>query len=164
MRSFFLLLISTALLASCQSSSKWETMKLYNGTPSITVINLGDSTHGHGDGTAYEGELMDSTGKVIGEYISWYVTVDMEKSDSMTSKQFSEKILTIVLNLGPDDEIIIQGGAFHLIDDHMIKQNVPARKRAIVGGTGKYRGIRGEVVPYRKEDGTYVHELIYKLD
>lgn len=164
MRAIFSLLISIIILGSCQSSSQWETMKLYNGKPSITVINLGDSTHGHGDGTAYEGELMDSTGKVVGEYISWYVTVDVEKSDTVKSNHFSEKILTIVLNFGPDDEIIIQGGAFHPVDNHMIKQSVPARKRAIVGGTGKYRGIRGEVVPYRKEDGTYVHELIYKLD
>ena len=164
MRILFLLFVPILIMGSCQSSSQWQTMKLYNGKPAITVVNLGDSSHGHGDGTAYEGELMDSTGKVIGEYISWYVTVDMEKSDSVKSKHFSEKILTIVLNFGPDDEIIIQGGAFHPLYDHMIKQNVPARKRAIVGGTGKYRGIRGEVIPYRNEDGTYVHELIYKVD
>ena len=139
-------------------------MKLYNGKPKITIVNLGDSSHGHGDGTAYEGELMDSSGKVVGEYASWYVTVDMDKRDSNKANHFSEKILTIILNFGDDNEIIIQGGAFHSLDNQMIKPGVPGRKRAIVGGTGKYLGIRGEVIPYRLEDGTYVHDLIYRLD
>ncbi len=164
LRVQFLLLLSFLFLISCNRSSEWMSMKLYNGKPNMTIVNLGDSLHGHGDGTAYEGDLMDSTGKVVGEYISWYVTVDMEKRDSNKANHFSEKILTIVLNFGPDDEIIIQGGSFHPLDSHMIKQGIPSRKRAIVGGTGKYRGIRGEVVPYRKDDGSYEHELIYKLD
>ena len=30
-----------------------------------------------------------------------------------------------------------------------------AQKRAVVGGTGKYRGIKGEVTTSRNEDGTY---------
>ena len=163
---YFLCFISF-VFSSCElpgAKSPWTLMKLYNGKPNITIVNLGDTSHGKGDGTAYEGDLMDSTGKVIGEYISWYVTVDIEKTDSNKANHFSENFLNTVLSLGPEDEIIIQGGSFHSLDSHMIKKGIKGRTKAIVGGTGKYRGIRGEVVPYRLEDGTHVHDLIYRLD
>jgi alpha-D-ribose 1-methylphosphonate 5-triphosphate synthase subunit PhnG len=38
-----------------------------------------------------------------------------------------------------------------------------AQKRAVVGGTGKYRGIKGEVTTTRNEDGTYKHVLDVKM-
>ena len=39
-----------------------------------------------------------------------------------------------------------------------------SQKRAIVGGTGKYKGVEGEVTTTRNDDGTYTHVLDVKLE
>jgi hypothetical protein len=36
-------------------------------------------------------------------------------------------------------------------------------KRAIIGGTGKYKGVQGEVTTYRNEDGSYKQILDVKM-
>jgi RPA family protein len=38
-----------------------------------------------------------------------------------------------------------------------------AIKRAIIVGTGKYKGVQGEVTTYRNEDGSYKQILHVKM-
>jgi hypothetical protein len=44
-----------------------------------------------------------------------------------------------------------------------MKLGIP-QKNAVVGGTGKYKGVRGEVTTTRNEDGTYTHIFDIKMD
>lgn len=129
----------------------------------MTYLNLGDTTNSHGDGMAFEAKLSDSTGVEVGEIIGWLVTVDINLSDSMNTAPVSERIGSTVFNFGEENEIVAIGGISYHSGEQRMKKGI-AQKRAIVGGTGKYKGIVGEVTTTRNEDGTYTYFLDYKID
>jgi hypothetical protein len=81
----------------------------------------------------------------------------------LTSTPISERFGTLVFNLGDENEIVAQGSTSYPKDEEQMKSGLQ-QKRAIVGGTGKYKGINGEVTTTRNEDGTYTHLLDVKMD
>lgn len=152
-------------LLSCnnQSSSQWQTLKFVQEKPALVHLNLGDTAHSHGDGMAFEAALKDTSGKAVGEVLGWLVTVDIVDGDSTSLVKVSDRIGTMVLNFGDENEIIAQGGTSYHHGEQQMKLGI-AQKRAIVGGTGKYKGIEGEITTTRNDDGTYTHVLDVKLE
>ena len=61
------------------------------------------------------------------------------------------------------DEIVISGANIYPTNQLIMQADAP-QVRAIIGGTGKYKGIRGQVTTTRKSDETYTHVLEYRLD
>ena len=159
----FTIIVSTILLA-CQekSTSSWTNIKLTQDVPSLVRLNLGDSSEGHGDGMAFEASLRDTAGNEVGEVLGWLITVDLLDGDSLNKIYKTDKFGSMVIKLG-DDEIIAQGRTYYSQDQKLMKSGVPQR-RAIVGGTGKYKGVTGQITTTRNEDGTYTHELEVKMD
>jgi hypothetical protein len=136
-------------------------MKIIQDKPQLTNVTLGDSLHRHGDGLAYEALIRDTAGTNIGDLIGWLITVDIEDNGGMNAENMVEKIGTMVFNLGEDD-VVALGGSLYPQGQKIMKEG-QAQKRTLVGGTGKYRGITGEVHTTRNADSTYTHELIYRL-
>jgi hypothetical protein len=165
MKQILIIFSATLFLLSCQnqSSSKWTTIKFIQGKPNLVHLNLGDSAHGHGDGMAFEAAIKDTSGVEVGEVLGWLVTVDIVEGDSANPIHVSERLGTMVFNLGDENEIVAQGGTSNHNGEEQMKLGI-AHKRAIVGGTGKYKGIAGEVTTTRNEDGTYIHVLDVKMD
>ena len=160
MKQFLAIFTAAFFLLSCQnqSSSAWQTLTYIQDKPLLTHVNLGDSSHGHGDGMAYEASLKDTTGTAVGEVLGWLITVDIMDGDSANPVYISESIGTMVFNLGEENEIVAQGGISYHKGEKVMKLGL-AQKRAIVGGTGKYKGVVGEVTTTRQENGTYLHVL-----
>ncbi len=66
----FLAIFTTALfLLSCQNQadSSWQTLTFKADKALLTHINLGDTAHNHGDGSAWESPLRDTVGNIVGE-------------------------------------------------------------------------------------------------
>jgi hypothetical protein len=160
MKQFLAIFTAAFFLLSCQnqSNSAWQTLTYIQEKPLLTHVNLGDSSHGHGDGMAYEATLKDTTGTAVGEVLGWLITVDIMDGDSANPVYISESIGTMVFNLGEENEIVAQGGIIYHKGEKLMKLGL-AQKRAIVGGTGKYKGVVGEVTTTRQENGTYLHVL-----
>jgi hypothetical protein len=152
-------------LLSCQnkSGSEWHTVTYIQDKPYLTHLNLGDSLHGHGDGMAYEAPIRDTAGNVVGEILGWIVSVDIMDGDSSASINIIDRIGTAVLNFGDENEIMVQGGNTYMHGETIMKVGVP-QKRAIVGGTGKYKGVEGELTTTRNADSTYTQTLDMKLE
>ncbi len=165
MKQFLIVFFVTMFLLSCkdQNASQWQTLKFIQDKPVLVHLNLGDTAHSHGDGMAFEAVLKDSSGNAVGEVLGWLVTVDIVDGDSTNLIKVSDRIGSMVLNLGDENEIVAQGGTSYHNGEQLMKIGI-AQKRAIVGGTGKYKGIVGEVTTTRNEDGTYTHFLDYKID
>ncbi len=165
MKQILIIFSAALLLLSCQnqSSSRWTIIKFIQGEPNLVHLNLGDSAHGHGDGTAFEAPLMDTSGVEVGEVLGWLVTVDIVEGDSANPIHVSERLGTMVFNLGDENEIVAQGGTSYHKGEQQMKLGL-SQKRAIVGGTGKYKGVEGEVTTTRNDDGTYTHVLDVKLE
>jgi len=165
MKQFLAIFTAALFLLSCQNQtgSAWQTLTYIQDKPVLIHVNLGDSAHGHGDGMAFEAVLKDTTGKAVGEVLGWIVTVDIVDGDSANLIKVSDRIGTMVFDLGDENEIIAQGGTSYHHGEQQMKLGI-AQKRAIVGGTGKYKGVEGEITTTRHDDGTYTHVLDIKLD
>jgi hypothetical protein len=165
MKQFLAIFTAALFLLSCQNQtgSAWQTLTYIQDKPVLIHVNLGDSAHGHGDGMAFEAVLKDTTGKAVGEVLGWIVTVDIVDGDSTNLIKVSDRIGTMVFDLGDENEIIAQGGTSYHHGEQQMKLGI-AQKRAIVGGTGKYKGVEGEITTIRNDDGTYTHVLDVKLE
>lgn len=165
MKQFLVIFTAAVFLLSCQNqtASKWSTIKFIQGKPNLVHLNLGDSAHGHGDGMAFEASIKDTSGVEVGEVLGWLITVDIMEGDSVNPIHVSERLGTMVFNFGNENEIVAQGGTSYHKGEQQMKLGL-AQKRAITGGTGKYKGIMGEVTTTRNEDGTYLHVLDIKLE
>ena len=162
-----ILAIFTVLIfvLSCQNqgSSDWQTLTFIQEKPLLTHVNLGDTTHGHGDGMAFEAVLKDTAGKAVGEILGWMVTTDIVDGDSTNPIHITERIGTMVFEFDDENEIIASGGTSYSKGQQIMNVGV-SQKRAVVGGTGKYKGIKGEVTTSRNEEGTYKHVLSVKME
>jgi hypothetical protein len=164
MKQFLVIFTAVFFLLSCQNQtgSAWQTLTFIQEKPLLTHLNLGDTAHGHGDGTAFEAPIMDTNGVKVGEVMGWLVTVDIMDGDSLNPVYDTERIGTVVYNLGDENEIIAQGGTSYHKGEKEMKLGIE-HKRAIVGGTGRYKGLKGEVIITRNDDGTYTHVLDFKM-
>jgi hypothetical protein len=164
MKQFLAIFIAAFFLLSCQnqSSSAWQTLTFIQDKSLLTHINLGDSAHGHGDGMAFEAVLRDTAGTVVGEVLGWMVTVDIVDGDSANTVHMTDRIGTMVLKFDDENKIIASGGTSNHKGEQVMKLGIN-QKRAVVGGTGKYKGIKGEVTTTRNEVGTYTHVLDVKM-
>ncbi len=165
MKKILVLFTAALFILSCQNrvGSGWQTLTFIQEKPFMTHVNIGDTALSHGDGMAFEAVLKDTSGTKVGEVLGWLVTVDVIDGNSTNPIQISDRIGTMVIDLGDENEIIAQGGTSYHHGNHQMKIGL-AQKRAITGGTGKYKGIKGEVTTTRNEDDTYTHVLDVKLD
>lgn len=162
MKKIISFLAVLAVLASCQQpTSKWSTMKVIQDRPQLSVVNLRDTAADHGDGLAFEAILRDTTGKQVGEVHGWLVTVDISDSTANEVSTTQDKIGNAVFNIDGED-IVVFGETSYSKGKNIMNNGIPQR-RAIMGGTGKFRGITGEIQTTRNQDSTYTHEFIYKL-
>ena len=154
-----------SLLTGCkqESESNWQTIKFIQDKPVLVHLNLGDTAHSHGDGMAFEAVIKDTAGQVAGDVMGWLITVDIMDGDSTNPVHVADRIGSMVFNLGDENEIVAQGGTTYHHGEQQMKLGI-SQKRAIVGGTGKYKGIEGEVTTTRNDDGTYLHVLDVKLE
>ena len=115
MKQIILVFAATIYLLSCQnqSVSKWETLKLIQDNPLVTHVNLGDTAHGHGDGSAFEAPMRDTLGNIVAEALGWTVTVDIMDGDSANPNYITERTGLRILNFGDENEIVVQGITNH---------------------------------------------------
>jgi hypothetical protein len=164
MKQFLAIFAAAFFLLSCQNQtgSTWQTLTFIADKAFLTHVNIGDSAHGHGDGTAFEGVLKDTAGAKVGEVLGWLVTVDIVDGDSANPVYITDRVGTMVFKFDEDNKIVASGGVIYRKGEQQMDIGI-AQKRAVVGGTGKYKGVKGEVTTTRNEDGTYKHVLDVKM-
>jgi hypothetical protein len=165
MKQVIVIFTAAFFLLSCQNQtgSAWQTLTFIQEKPLLTHVNLGDTAHGHGDGMAFEAVLKDTAGTEVGEVLGWLVTVDIVDGNSANPVYITDRIGTIVLKFDEENKIIATGGTSYNKGEQEMNIEIP-QKRAVVGGTGKYKGIKGEVTTSRNNDGIYKHVLSVKIE
>ena len=143
---------------------------LAQGTPAIaaetpagstTLVLLNDvpkssPTPDLGPGVAtvsvHDAVLRSSKGKPVGTF--HVVITSVAESAGV---EIERRMRNVVFYLG-DGQIVASGMGLYPKTEQYLVVSVPHRI-AIVGGTGKYLGARGEVTTTRRADGTYRHVL-----
>jgi hypothetical protein len=149
-------LLASTLLAGCGlrcTSPSTETFTVYEDAPKMSQLDLGASGKSLGDVYHFVAPLHSSPGgPVTGELIGskTLVKVPTEANPNL------ERRATLMFFTFDDqkDQII----AFGVADYSPTAAEFDAGKsvmRAILGGTGKYMGARGQLASTRNADGSY---------
>ena len=161
-----ILFIPLFVITACNAPDKqaeWQTMTLYGSSVVLIEVHDGDEMREHGEQLFYEAKLSDQAGKSVGQALGMAVIVDMPGDDKVDKPATEERFVTMAIVFEDGDEIMTMG-AFEIPENEKyVPTNVP-QSRAIIGGTGKYMGIRGQMKVTRNADDTFSLTLEYKVD
>lgn len=126
------------------------TLELYNAPPSISSHDIDAEKDRlivwHATFHEEASLSLPSLGEVMG---SMMVIKSADEEERFTNVEFDWK--------DSNDSIIIS--SIHAYPVNAIETSTPIH-RAIIGGTGKYIGAKGEIISNRQEDGWYHHKII----
>ena len=148
-------LIASTSLASCgrHSNPSTETFTVYEDAPKMSLLDLGAPGNSLGDVYHFSAPLhSERGGPVTGELIGskTLVKVATEANSSL------ERRATLMFFTFADrkDQITVFGVADYSPSAPEFEAGQPA-VRAVLGGTGKYMGARGQLSSTRNTDGSY---------
>jgi hypothetical protein len=101
--------------------------------------------------------------KDVGEILGWLITANIDYIDSAKMTTLSTRIGTVIFKFDEENEIVAQGSTIYHHGHRQMKPGIP-QSRAIVGGTGKYKGVEGQILSTRNDDRTYTHVFDMKLE
>jgi hypothetical protein len=150
------ILVTTASLTLVGCGSSAETLVLTQGDgESVVLTELESNPSGvAGDTTVFEGPV-EKDGEPYGSIMGSMTKVGALGAGWREDRE--ERMLTAVFDL-PSGQISVLGVSYYFEGDELLPAGEPVT-RSIVGGTGDYVGIDGEVTTVRNEDGSYTHTL-----
>jgi len=149
-------LSASALIVACGARSTTpsnETFTVYEDAPKMSLLDLGAPGNSLGDIYHFSAPLhSERGGPVTGEVIGSKTLVNM----ATDADPNLERRATLLFFTFADrkDQIIAFGVADYKPSAPEFDAAQPA-VRAILGGTGKYMGVRGQVTSTRNADGSY---------
>jgi hypothetical protein len=145
-----------ASLAVPASAAERTLFKIHQDAPVLTQVDVGAADRSHGDMLAFEAAVTAEDGSK-GTMSGILITIDLPEGEDL----FEDRIGQIVFDLGNSDGIVVAGESIYSPNAAEMNAAQP-QLRAVVGGTGRYIGARGQVTTSRNADGSYEHafELI----
>jgi len=149
-------LFASVLVTACgahSSNQSTENFTVYEDAPKMSLLDLGAPGNSLGDVYHFSAPLHSErggpvTGEVIGSKTLVKVATDanpnLERRATLLFFTFADR----------KDQIIAFGVADYTPSAPEFDAGQPA-VRAILGGTGKYMGVRGQVISTRNADGSY---------
>lgn len=131
-----------------------QTFSIVQDLPAITHVDVGLDGPSHGDMMAFEAPFIADDG-TTGFMNGMLITVDIALADE---GHFLDRIAQIVVDFGGSDTLVIGGGASYPLGAIEMAPDAP-QLRAVIGGTGRFIGARGEVLTTRRDTGHYEHSF-----
>ena len=149
------LLASTLMAACCPHSTKSsnETLTVYQDAPTLNLLDHGPLGRSPGDVHHFSAPLHSSPGgPVTGEVFG---TKTLVKLATETNPNLEQRATLLSFTFGDrQDQIIVLGVVDYSPTGAEFNPDQPV-VRAILGGTGKYAGARGQLTSTRNADGSY---------
>src|SRR6266480_6923273 len=148
--------LGSTLMVACglhSTTAPTETFTVYEDAPTMKLLDLGEPGNSPGDVFHFFAPLHSSpggpvTGEVFGSKtlvkLATEANPDLEQRATLLSFTFSDR----------HDQIIALGVADYSPSAGEFNADKP-RARAILGGTGRYMGARGQLTSTRNADGSY---------
>jgi hypothetical protein len=148
-------LIVSALLAACGlrcTSPSSETFTVYQDAPKMSPLDLGAPGNSPGDAYYFSAPLHSSPGgPVIGEVFGSKTLV----KPTTANPNLEQRATLLIFDFGNrQDQIVVMGVLDYPPTAGEFNAGQPG-VRAILGGTGKYMGARGQLISNRNADGSY---------
>ena len=150
---FYATIIYFALVLGSFAQAK-QTFTITQGKPEINHVDVGTTGMSVGDSYVFEAPFTTKDGKMGRIYgVNTIISIPAGSNDP-----FIDRMSLIVLDFGKSDTLIVSGKAVHGTYQSEIKDNEP-NLRAVIGGTGRFIGARGQMSITRNPAGSYEHEI-----
>lgn len=156
MKKIFLLFLTVCILMGCQeqSGSNWVVETYIMDSPKVVNLNFGDSSQSHGDQLFFEGILRDTVGNIVGEALGQKTTVDIMDGDSTQPIYKTVRTGMSFFDFGDENQLLVDGHTLTKKGEQKMIKGL-TQTLAIIGGTGRYKGVRGQLIATPNENGTY---------
>ena len=149
-------LLASTLMAACglrTTNSSTETLTVYEDKPTLKLLDLGPPGNSPGDVYHFFAPLHSSPGgPVTGEVFGSKTLIKMA-TDANPNLETRATVLFFTF-ANRRDQIMALGSLDYPSSAGEFDSGNPV-VRAILGGTGKYMGARGQLTSTRNADGSY---------
>jgi hypothetical protein len=149
-------LVVSILMTACgphSTNPSTETLTVYEDAPALKPLDLGSPGNSPGDAYYFSAALHSSRGgPVTGEVFGSKTLIKMAAEANPNSEK--RATLLFFMFTGGQDQIIAFGAGDYPPTAAEFNPGQPV-VRAILGGTGKYIGARGQLTSTRNADGSY---------
>jgi hypothetical protein len=149
-------LFASVLMAACgqrSTNSSSETLTVYEDKPTLKLLDLGPPGNSPGDVYHFFAPLHSSPGgPVIGEVFGSKTLIKMA-TDANPNLETRATVLFFTF-ANRQDQIVALGARDYPPTAGEFEAGQPV-VRAVLGGTGKYMGARGQLTSTRNGDGSY---------
>ena len=146
--------VSFCGLIAAGSAAADQSFSIVQDMPALTHVDVGGQGSSHGDIMAFEAPFIAEDG-TTGEMHGIIITVAIPLGDSGT---YLDRMAQIVVDFGQTDTLVIGGSAAYPNAEAEMTPDAPVL-RAVLGGTGRFMGARGEVLTTRRDAGHYEHRF-----
>lgn len=146
--------VASFTLAGGGGAKHTETLRLLQAAPHIVQVNNPTGTEGMLE--FFSGDLTTESGTPAGMVAGTILIVDVTDGPR-GDHEARDRTLTFDT---PDGEIQAEGLSYYPQNELELTLGKPV-VIAVVGGTGKYLGVTGEVQTTRQADGTYEHVFTF---
>lgn len=150
--------LATAVFAGLASmpatAAERQTFTIRQDAPVLAPVDIGVAGQTHGDMLAFEAPLTATDG-TTGVLRGILITVDLPDADGDVHE---DRIGQLYFDLGGGDTLVVAGGTVYP-DQTAEMVTGKEQVRAVIGGTGKFIGARGQVTTLRDGGGTYDHRF-----
>ncbi|MDG2083398.1 MAG: hypothetical protein P8K66_00400, partial [Planctomycetota bacterium] len=130
---------------------------VYNSPPSIEHFSLGDTDRAHGEIVSWHAGLHDAEGEGSTRLGHCNGTMQVTLDNYGPENDREHRMTMIELDWEDSNDSLLISGSHPYKSGHL-ETDTPII-RAIVGGTGEYRGARGEMTSEKLASGWYRHEI-----
>lgn len=131
---------------------------LTQAPPVLKHFEIGGPGLTEGDLHVFNAAVTGADG-LTGTLYGQLVTVDLPDGDDL----HADRLAIATFDFGEGHTVVIAGQSKYAKDAQEMRDNDP-QLRSIIGGTGRFMGVDGEVVTTRNADGTYQHTLTYRVE
>jgi hypothetical protein len=149
-------LLASIVMVACglrSTNPSSETLTVYEDAPTMTPLDLGPPGNSPGDVYYFSAPLHSSPGgPVTGEVFG---SKTLKKVATGANPSFEQRATLLIFTFGNRDDQIVAMGVHDYPPDAAEFDAGQPHVRAILGGTGKYIGARGQLASTRNADGSY---------
>jgi hypothetical protein len=149
-------LLASTLLAACglhSTTASTETLTVYEDKPTLKLLDLGPPGNSPGDVYHFFAPLHSSPGGPVAGEVFGSKTLIKMAADANPNLETRATILFFTF-ANRQDQIVALGATDYPPTAGEFDSGQPVA-RAILGGTGKYVGARGQLASARNADGSY---------
>lgn len=137
--------------------SKTSSLTVYQDAPTLNPVDVGAPKNSPGDAYYFFADVREEPGGSVTGQV--YGTKTMVKPAEPDDPDAEQRATSLYFVFGDSqDQIVVAGVPDYPPNDAQFAAGQPVL-RAVLGGTGEYNGVTGQLTSTRNTDGTYKQEF-----